>query len=238
MRQFELAALAPGTAWPDIQHIAPSRGTGSAGFAGLMQQVREEITDFIAHGSQDFSAMSAGLSPEARARFLTSQTVAGADEPQGLNAQQQDFLSGIEPHAREAARRLGVSPSVLAAHAALESGWGKQPLLHGDGRDTHNLFGIKAGSGWQGDFAAVPTTEYDEGVATRKTERFRSYADYDAAFGDFARLLIDKPRYHGALNTGNDARAYAQALARGGYATDPDYADKLVQVAARIQSAR
>jgi len=44
------------------------------------------------------------------------------------------------------------------------------------------------------------------------------------------------PRYRGALNVGSDARAFAQGLARGGYATDPAYADKLARVAARLQS--
>ena len=73
-------------------------------------------------------------------------------------------------------------------------------------------------------------------MALKKTERFRSYPDAASAFRDFAQLVQTSPRYQGALNTGTDARAYADALARGGYATDPNYADKLVSVVNRLRS--
>ena len=48
-------------------------------------------------------------------------------------------------------------------------------------------------------------------------------------------MLLDNPRYRAALNTGANAGAFAQGLARGGYATDPDYATKLTQLATRLQ---
>jgi flagellar protein FlgJ len=53
---------------------------------------------------------------------------------------------------------------------------------------------------------------------------------------DYVRLLTDNPRYASALNTGSDVRAFGNALQRGGYATDPAYADKLVAVAAKLGS--
>jgi flagellum-specific peptidoglycan hydrolase FlgJ len=53
---------------------------------------------------------------------------------------------------------------------------------------------------------------------------------------DYVRLLSDSPRYAAALNTGTDVRAFATALQRAGYATDPRYADKLVAVAAKLES--
>ena len=68
-----------------------------------------------------------------------------------------------------------------------------------------------------------------------RSERFRSYPDSASAFRDFPRLLLDSPRYQAALNTGADAVAYAQALQRGGYASDPAYAEKLARIAARLQ---
>lgn len=136
---------------------------------------------------------------------------------------------------RGAAKRLGVAAEIIAAQAALESGWGQRTLRREDGTETHNLFGLKAGDGWSGDVALALTTEYVDGVALRKVERFRSYPNIASAIDDFTRLLLTSPRYRSALNTGSDARAYALGLVRGGYATDPSYADKLVQIASRLQ---
>ena len=52
---------------------------------------------------------------------------------------------------------------------------------------------------------------------------------------DYVRLIRDNPRYAGAMNTGSDVQAFANALQRGGYATDPDYAHKLSAVAAEVR---
>ena len=137
--------------------------------------------------------------------------------------------------AQDAAARLGVSAEVLAAHAALESGWGSKPIRRDDGSSRHNLFGLKAGASWQGDVAEVLTTEYTQGRPEKRREGFRSYSNAQEAFGDFAQLLISNPRYRDALQTGSNVQAYAQALQKGGYASDPAYADKLVRVAAQIK---
>ena len=72
-------------------------------------------------------------------------------------------------------------------------------------------------------------------IVAAHAERFRSYPDQASAFRDYAQVLLDNPRYRAALNTGSDAGAFAQGLARGGYATDPHYAAKLTQLATRLQ---
>jgi flagellar protein FlgJ len=128
-----------------------------------------------------------------------------------------------------------VAPELVSAHAALESGWGQRPLRQAQGGDSHNLFGLKASGDWRGAATAVLTTEYEGGAALKKTERFRSYPDQASAFRDYAQVLLANPRYRAALNTGSDARAFAEGLARGGYATDPAYADKLTRLATRLQ---
>jgi flagellar protein FlgJ len=128
-------------------------------------------------------------------------------------APQQQFLASIKPWAEETAGKLGVAPELVAAHAALESGWGKQPLRNGTA-SANNLFGVKAGGGWQGEVATASTTEYEHGAMLRKTERFRSYPDTASAFRDYASLLSSNPRYAAALNTGSDARAFAGAWPR------------------------
>jgi flagellar protein FlgJ len=148
---------------------------------------------------------------------------------------QQAFLESIAPWAREAAGKLGVAPELVSAHAALESGWGQRPLRNADGSSSYNLFGIKAGTSWKGDVAHSATTEYVGGAAIKTSAKFRAYPDQASAFRDYAQMLIDNPRFHGALGAGNDAHAFAAGLAKGGYATDPAYAAKLSRLAGKLQ---
>ena len=150
-------------------------------------------------------------------------------EPVPLEEREQ-FISGLMPHAEAAARELGVDPRNLIAQAALETGWGRsQP-----GGDSHNLFGIKAGANWNGASVQANTQEFDSGVASRDVASFRAYGSPRESVEDYVRLIRDNPRYAGAMNTGSDVQAFASALQRGGYATDPDYARKLAAVAAEV----
>jgi len=143
--------------------------------------------------------------------------------------EREQFISRLMPHATEAARELGVDPRNLIAQAALETGWGRsQP------GDSNNLFGIKAGPGWNGASVQANTEEFAGGESQRVDADFRAYGSPRESVQDYVRLIRDNPRYAGALNTGSDTQAFAVALQRGGYATDPDYARKLVAVAAEI----
>lgn len=230
-------ALAPTAA--TVSNVAASRA-GGAGFGALFLQVQGEVADFIVQGGHESApAPASSLSVEGAAyRALAPAAASGISVIGGAGEQQQQqFLASIGPWAEEAGERLGVSPHLVAAHAALESGWGRRPLRQGGGDSTHNLFGIKAGSGWNGEVASATTTEYEHGAALKKTERFRSYPDQASAFRDYTQVLLDNPRYRSALNAGTDAKAFAAGLARGGYATDPGYADKLTRLAARLQGA-
>ncbi len=220
---------------PTEQLLRPLPAAGSTArggaFPAAFRALQDEVHEFIAHGARSTPAAALpALSAEGQ---LVRQAAAPAV---GTGPAMQAFLDAIAPAADEAAQRLGVAPELVAAHAALESGWGQRPVAHADGRSSHNLFGLKAGAGWQGEVAHALTTEVVDGTPVRKVEPFRSYPDATSAFRDYARLLLDNPRYRGALNTGHDAQAFAQGLARGGYATDPAYADKLARVAARLQS--
>ncbi|MFM9433926.1 peptidoglycan hydrolase FlgJ [Janthinobacterium sp. CG_23.3] len=231
------AATAP-TAAPARASL-PAGAAANAGFASVFQQVRRDVDSFISQGGP---AAAPALSPEGRAllgRSLPSAAidgVAAGGRPAGATSLlQQQFLESIKPWAEEAGQKLGVAPEIVAAHAALESGWGQRPLRQSAGADTNNLFGLKAGGQWRGDVAAATTTEFEGGAALKKTERFRSYPDQASAFRDYAQVLLDNPRYRAALGAGADAGAFAQGLARGGYATDPAYADKLTRLAQRLQ---
>jgi flagellar protein FlgJ len=208
---------------------------GAGNFSATFRQVQNDVAAYITKGGGGFStadAPSQALSLQAMA--LRNRAGGAIDGPGADSDLQQQFLASIKPWAEETGARLGVSPDVVAAHAALESAWGQQPVRSG-AASSNNLFGIKAGGNWQGAVAAASTTEYEHGAMLRKTERFRAYPDTASAFRDYANLLTSNPRYQAALNTGNDARAFASGLAQGGYATDPNYADKLSKLAAQLQ---
>lgn len=238
MRPTEATSAAAAFAGEQQRISLPLANGAGGGFGALMTQVRSEITDFIDCGSVKGADATLGAQAQTYLARIKSATGGGAAAAAGSPAEtlatRQAFLAQIAPWAEATGSALGVSPEIIAAHAALESGWGQHPIRRADGSDSHNLFGIKAGGSWQGDSASVTTTEFENGAALKKTERFRSYADPGAAFDDFARLL--QGRYPSSLKSGNDARAYAQGLARGGYATDPAYADKLTRIAASLQS--
>lgn len=148
----------------------------------------------------------------------------------GLSAAARAFIDQMRPHAETAARAAGIPVAFLLAQAALETGWGRHQPRATDGSVSHNLFGIKANAGWQGERAVAATTEYVAGKAVTMVESFRGYASYAESFLDFARLLRGSPRYASALAATADSGAYAQKLQQAGYATDPRYAEKLVRI--------
>jgi len=147
-----------------------------------------------------------------------------------------DFVEKMWPHAQEAAQKLGVDATTLIAHAALETGWGKHIPCQGDGSSSFNLFGIKAGSKWNGGSVGANTLEFSDGVAVKRVERFKTYDSPADCFADYASLLATHPRYGETLNTGSNTSKFAQALQSGGYATDPHYATKLKAVARSVMS--
>jgi flagellar protein FlgJ len=164
--------------------------------------------------------------PQQNAAAAASAAPAGA----ASLAQTGGFVNRIWNHAVDAARTLGVQPQFMVGQAALESGWGKHEIRNADGSGTHNLFGIKAGRGWNGPTVDKTTTEFVNGVAQKTTAKFRVYASYGEAFRDYAKLIGGNPRYAGVVAQGQDARGFARGLQQAGYATDPAYADKLVRV--------
>jgi flagellar protein FlgJ len=147
-----------------------------------------------------------------------------------------DFVRRIQPAAQVVAARLGVAPEAVIAHAALETGWGQHQPTDARGSQSNNLFGIKAGSSWNGAAVQAGTTEFAAGVAARKTGSFRAYGTEADGLNDYASMLQGSPRYAAALGTGSDVAAFARGLQRGGYATDPNYARKLTAVAENVRS--
>lgn len=138
-----------------------------------------------------------------------------------------DFVSSLRPAATKAGNEIGVEAEILLAQAALETGWGKAVIKHPDGRSSYNLFGIKADSRWQGERVISSTIEYEHGIAVKHNETFRSYGSYEESFQDYVEFLKTNKRYDHALAQTGDAVKFVSALQDAGYATDPDYAQKI-----------
>jgi flagellar protein FlgJ len=233
--EFSIAPLAATLPTAPASPVAAIQGnSGGGSFGRAFADVQGEVASFIQNGG---GPSAPELTPEGNVwRARSAATVLAAPEDEGsTSGEQQAFLDNIAPWAKEAAAKLGVAPELVQAHAALESGWGQRPLRNAEGASSHNLFGIKAGANWDGAVSDSATTEYVGGAAVKTSARFRAYPDGAAAFRDYARMLLDNPRYKGALGAGNDAQAFAQGLAKGGYATDPAYAAKLARLAGKLQ---
>lgn len=147
----------------------------------------------------------------------------------------EEFISTMLPMAQKAAERIGVDPRYLVAQAALETGWGKSIIRDQDGDSSHNLFGIKAGSSWGGDSARALTSEYVNGNKVKEVAAFRSYDSFEQSFHDYVSFLQNNDRYSDALDSTQRPEQFMKELQRAGYATDPNYARKVAQIAKQMQ---
>ncbi len=145
------------------------------------------------------------------------------------------FVQQHDGSARAAEAATGIPAAFMVSQAALETGWGREEIRHGDGSPSYNLFGIKASGSWKGPVAEITTTEFIGGKAHKVVAKFRAYASYAESFADYARLMKSSPRYQAAVGGAaaggaSGSAAFAQGLQKAGYATDPAYADKLTRV--------
>jgi len=205
----------------------PSSQTGGGSIEAMRRRaipVRE--TPPAAANDETVNALS-----KASANDAIDASENGAEDADFRPGGPREFLEQLMPAARSAARRLGVEPQLVLAQAALETGWGQHMIRDGEGRNSFNLFGIKSSRDWEGPEVTVPTLEFEEGLPVRRHDQFRAYQSPEESLEDYARLLETSPRYQAALGQGDDAAAFGQALQAGGYATDPEYAEKIERVA-------
>ena len=224
------------------QNLA-KRGTGLADV--LMRQL-SNTTQFSAEeaaasprASSMASALAAFRQQQAAATGSTgSAESTGAADGKSLsdkaNASQaphvRAFQEKLGVHAEEASRATGIPAKFMLGQAALETGWGKREIISRDGSSSHNLFGIKASADWKGKVVDAVTTEYVNGKAQRKVEKFRAYDSYADSFKDYAQLITTNKRYEKVLANAGDASSFAHGLQKAGYATDPNYAAKLTKI--------
>jgi peptidoglycan hydrolase FlgJ len=151
-------------------------------------------------------------------------------QPLTIGQNAVEFVQKLFPSVHRAATALGLNPVGLMAQAALETGWGQRMPRTAEGASSYNLFGIKAGEEWHGPKALAETLEVQNGVASPRKAAFRAYGTTEESINDFANLLRNSPRYKEALAAGGDVRAYIERMGKSGYATDPEYANKLNQI--------
>ena len=162
------------------------------------------------------------------------ETVAASNDLNVIESE-QSFVSELWQHAKQAAEKIGLSPAVMLAQSALETGWGKHIITKSDGQSSNNFFNIKADKSWQGDKAAKASLEFEDGVAVKKQSNFRAYNNIAESFDDFVNFLQQNPRYKSALKTTANPTEYLNELQKAGYATDPNYAQKIINVLSRSE---
>jgi flagellar protein FlgJ len=142
--------------------------------------------------------------------------------------QPKDFVSALTESAKQVEQQLKVPFAVVIAQAALETGWGQKIIKTEQGNSSHNLFNIKADSRWSGDKTHKETLEYQEGSMVKKREPFRVYQSMADSVKDYIHFLSNNDRYQGALKQVGDVEQFLHKLQSAGYATDPNYANKIL----------
>ena len=216
-------------------NMAQGQGIGIAEL--LVQQLRQNQGP-----GKDMEGVSAQAAAVDRIRSLrdyldarlpSTPRPAATAEPAAQNVPldtPEAFVKTLWPQARQAADKLGVDPAVLLAQAALETGWGRSVSRHTDGRSSYNLFNIKADARWDGERVSVETQEFRNGAFGREQAQFRAYDSFADSFDDYVNFLQNSTRYRPALDSAPDSHRFVSELARAGYATDPDYAEKIIGI--------
>lgn len=141
---------------------------------------------------------------------------------------QKEFIARLVPHAEELQKSYGVLPSIIIGQAILESNWGQSTLAS----EYNNLFGIKA----YGDQKKInlETQEYVNEIWVTIQGDFKVYDTWEESMDDHTKLFINgvtwNPRLYESVLLASDYSEAAQALQEAGYATDPTYAEKVINV--------
>lgn len=132
-----------------------------------------------------------------------------------------DFIKKLAPGAQKVFKKYNVLASLVIAQGCLESGFGASDLS----KQAYNLFGVKGT--YNGKYVLMWTKEQDKhGNETRVQARFRKYPSYAESLADLGSLYTRLSRYKDVVGEKDYQKATA-AVAKGGYATDINYATKL-----------
>ncbi|EGQ8144715.1 flagellar assembly peptidoglycan hydrolase FlgJ [Vibrio parahaemolyticus] len=203
--------------------------------AGQGNDKSETAMRDAANSAVEYRRVDPKKAREIEKRLIESGELSRTSHTPGKFDSPESFVNSMKPYAEKAAKALGVEPSLLLAQAALETGWGQKVVQNARG-SSNNLFNIKADRSWQGDKVTTQTLEFHDNTPVKETAAFRSYSNYQDSFNDYVRFLNDNPRYETALQQRGDSESFIRGIHRAGYATDPTYADKVLQVKQKIES--
>lgn len=147
---------------------------------------------------------------------------------QKILQQKLDFINEVAPIAQKINKQYGIYASVTIAQAALESDFGRSVLA----AKYHNLFGVKGSD--LSNTKELETKEYLNGSWVTIKDRFRVYSSIEESITDHSLLFVNgttwnNNQYEHVLAADSPASA-AKALEQDGYATDPTYAQKLIEL--------
>ena len=142
-----------------------------------------------------------------------------------MNAEQKNFIEVVGAIASADMKNSGVAASLTTAQAILESAWGKSELT----KTGNALFGIKATKDWKGKTLTRKTTEYEDGKKVQVEAEFRAYDTWEDSVKDHSAFLKKYKRYAKVIGE-TDYKEACNAVAAAGYASDPEYAKKLIEL--------
>ena len=215
----------------------------ASGSLGLVDMIVAQLSSGKAGDGTEAKVRTDGFdSALERPKFSAcSETQAASPEIAAMNKKPQptsfdspeSFVTSMKPYAEKAAQALGVDSSLLLAQAALETGWGSKMVKNSLG-NSNNLFNIKADRSWKGEKVATQTLEFHGKTPVKESASFRSYSSFEDSFNDYVKFLNENPRYETALQHKGDSSSFINGIHQAGYATDPNYADKVLRVKAKI----
>lgn len=210
-----------GTEMLDQQFATQMTGLRGGLSEMIAKQLERQLGEPLANMAADAAKAAATTVPaEKPAAGPLSSSLQGKERQIG-------FLKLHDSAAKAAEAATGIPANFMVAQAAHESGWGRHEIKNSDGSTSFNVFGIKATSSWKGATTEVTTTEVINGQARKVKAKFRAYGSYEEAFTDYAKMMKNNPRYAKVVESGASAQGFAQGLQKAGYATDPEYANKL-----------
>jgi flagellar protein FlgJ len=224
----------------DQAHYTPKSALPVQGLSPLLQQKieRNPLLDKLQTTAEP-DAANVRVSIEKSAtipRYIQQperqqQSTMGANER--FDSPEAFVQSLIEP-AKLVEQQLGVPYQVVIAQSALETGWGQKIITKSNGESSNNLFNIKADSRWQGDKVTKQTLEFEQGAMVKKSAPFRVYQSLKDSVADYIDFLSDNPRYQQALQQKDNVEQFLQGLQSAGYATDPNYAAKIMKTLGKV----
>ncbi|MBY8911151.1 glucosaminidase domain-containing protein [Bacillus sp. YC2] len=160
--------------------------------------------------------------------MVFSKFIVTEEKPPEEVDEQQVFIDSLSGHAQILYEKYHVLPSITLAQAILESDWGNSELAG----KARNLFGVKGD--YKGKHVTMNTDEFEKGKRKTIRAKFRKYSTFFESMDDHAKLFVNgtswnKKKYKPVLEAG-DYKTAAAALQKSGYATDPDYAEKVKDV--------